>query len=584
MIRPICVVIFIIIFRLFNCWIIRTFYVPDEYWQALEPAYQNIYGYGELTWEWKHGLSFSGIDTKENMILGPKIMMTIFGIMCDIIFYIWCQKLNYINKELSGKWIFFAYISNWFIFYCVPRSLANTLEMYFYILIIYFYPHWSISLNYKINNRFIKDLVQNSPYIFLIFSTIFYRPTSVPLIILLVFHYVNLKYRFNFIIIVIINIILSCLLHLYVDYIFYKSWQLTWYNFIKFNYFHNISILYGTQPWYWYMLIGIPVILGLHVLPVMYEFFYSKLTVISTLILSILILSIFPHKEFRFLLPIIPFFSILAGNFYAKLDNGKIAFVKKLFPDHWKIIKNVYIGLVIIIHLNMAIYFSLIHQRGTIDILKYIYKQSNLQNTSTLLLMPCYSTPHYSHLHKHINIRMLSCEPKIKNDKKENSHKTSIILEDEYAMFLNNPDEFLQNIMEKAISKNLTYTHICFYSNVYPKLESSNYFKSHMKYTYCKEFFHTHFPYDNMSRYIICLCVTNSMDIPNPSFWITYLLIIILNIDYKVQKPPDAETSPSPDFLKTSTTTTYTKSLYNTFYIKKKLWTQLAENIQISHQ
>ncbi|CAK9303611.1 unnamed protein product [Gordionus sp. m RMFG-2023] len=80
------------------------------------------------------------------------------------------------------------------------------------------------------------------------------------------------------------------------------------------------------------------------------------------------------------------------------------------------------------------------------------------------------------------------------------------------------------------------------------------------------------------------MCVTNSMDIPNPSFWITYLLIIILNIDYKVQKPPDAETSPSPDFLKTSTTTTYTKSLYNTFYIKKKLWTQLAENIQISHQ
>lgn len=30
----------------------RTFFQPDEYFQALEPAHQAVFGYGHLTWEW----------------------------------------------------------------------------------------------------------------------------------------------------------------------------------------------------------------------------------------------------------------------------------------------------------------------------------------------------------------------------------------------------------------------------------------------------------------------------------------------------------------------------------------------------
>lgn len=29
-----------------------TFFQPDEYFQALEPAYHAVFGYGHLTWEW----------------------------------------------------------------------------------------------------------------------------------------------------------------------------------------------------------------------------------------------------------------------------------------------------------------------------------------------------------------------------------------------------------------------------------------------------------------------------------------------------------------------------------------------------
>jgi phosphatidylinositol glycan class B len=30
----------------------QTFFQPDEYFQALEPAHHAVFGYGHLTWEW----------------------------------------------------------------------------------------------------------------------------------------------------------------------------------------------------------------------------------------------------------------------------------------------------------------------------------------------------------------------------------------------------------------------------------------------------------------------------------------------------------------------------------------------------
>lgn len=42
--------------RIFNALTITTFFQPDEYYQALEPAWRAVFGYGELTWEWREGI------------------------------------------------------------------------------------------------------------------------------------------------------------------------------------------------------------------------------------------------------------------------------------------------------------------------------------------------------------------------------------------------------------------------------------------------------------------------------------------------------------------------------------------------
>lgn len=44
------------IIRLLSVWFVRTWYVPDEYWQSLEVAHNFVFGYGYLTWEWQKGI------------------------------------------------------------------------------------------------------------------------------------------------------------------------------------------------------------------------------------------------------------------------------------------------------------------------------------------------------------------------------------------------------------------------------------------------------------------------------------------------------------------------------------------------
>lgn len=42
----------LVLFRVVNSLLVRTYFSPDEYWQALEVGHRIAFGYGYLTWEW----------------------------------------------------------------------------------------------------------------------------------------------------------------------------------------------------------------------------------------------------------------------------------------------------------------------------------------------------------------------------------------------------------------------------------------------------------------------------------------------------------------------------------------------------
>ena len=49
----------------------------------------------------------------------------------------------------------------------------------------------------------------------------------------------------------------------------------------------------------------------------------------------------------------------------------------------------------LVTNIPTAMYFSLIHQRGTILVMKHLHDASEKKNIDVLFLMPCHSTPYY---------------------------------------------------------------------------------------------------------------------------------------------------------------------------------------------
>ena len=43
-----------LVVRILQALFTSTFFQPDEFFQALEPAHRLVFGYGHLTWEWRY--------------------------------------------------------------------------------------------------------------------------------------------------------------------------------------------------------------------------------------------------------------------------------------------------------------------------------------------------------------------------------------------------------------------------------------------------------------------------------------------------------------------------------------------------
>lgn len=66
----------------------RSFFQPDEYFQALEPAHRAVFGYGHLTWEW---------------VSDPPIRSIIYPVVWMLPYYI-TKYLNVHDTSLLVCW------------------------------------------------------------------------------------------------------------------------------------------------------------------------------------------------------------------------------------------------------------------------------------------------------------------------------------------------------------------------------------------------------------------------------------------------------------------------------------------------
>ena len=257
--------------------------------------------------------------------------------------------------------------------------------------------------------------------------------------------------------------------------------------------------LYGTHPYYWYFLVGLPCICG-SLLP----FFLYEITVVATkyistdqrqknhwsqmiedpfLVLVVIISSyvflhsLSDHKEFRFILPIMPIICVLAGHAISQFEHNCDSLMENAVPVEHKMPRvsvlrrrRIIIAIFFILNYPHLFYLCRFHQRASIDVNRYISnyifdKRTNQQigysipSTSSTYnihyFLGCHSTPLYSHLHirplnstSHISISAwtLDCSPDCRSD-------PNMVCESDF--FLLNPNDFFFN----TYNRNEAITH-----------------------------------------------------------------------------------------------------------------------------
>ncbi len=185
-----------------------------------------------------------------------------------------------------------------------------------------------------------------------------------------------------------------------------------------------------------------------------------------------------PHKEFRFLLPILPL-----ANIYVGVGLWRLA---KWFRVRKYRIAFLYAAL----HIPLALYFSMVHMRGALSIMTVLQNKiaedsitaaaSPNSIISVHFLMPCYATPLTTHLHvnmlkkKQLKLRVLDCTPRVESPKSEKLR------------FIANPTSFVQDLYHGALLPDYIVLFDIHAMKLRPWLESMDYVET-------TRVFHSHY-------------------------------------------------------------------------------------------
>ncbi|KAH6587837.1 hypothetical protein BASA61_006190 [Batrachochytrium salamandrivorans] len=431
----------LLVFRINNSLVVRTYFDPDEFWQSLE-------------------------------VLAPRIFQGVLAAISDFFTFLLAYRLFGVNTAL---WTLASVAMSWFNYYCLVRTYSNSLEACITSIALYFWP-WSSAASSE------GRLRRRGLRISLFFAALacVVRPTSAIVWIYLGMSLLLRRYIRAYAVIqdVAITMVFAILFSVLIDYQFYHTWTFIPYDFLKVNVVENISLFYGRHPFHWYFTQGLPVVL-LTLLPatiwgVLHTRCASERECFWMCAWTVCCLSLQGHKEFRFLLPIISPLLVYAGHgirvieandLISEFDTAPVlapalaptptpASTANTNPPQalgrhrpsrhrkwlWPIL--VLIGST---HFLAAIYLSRTHQKGVIQVMDWLRTEVRENRALDILfLMPCHSTPFYSYIHRNIPMRFVTCEPPLGiSDPKGYLDETDILY--------NNPLHFFQTYFEDQI-------------------------------------------------------------------------------------------------------------------------------------
>jgi phosphatidylinositol glycan class B len=341
----------------------ESYFVPDEHWQSLEIAHHMVFGYGFLTWEWHKGirsflfpapfallyklLQWFRLDTPATLMFLPRILMCVQLAFQDLLVF-----------DIGGDRALAVYLSLWGSSYFGTRTLTNSLESLFFLLLYRF----------------------ESPVV-LVVVAFWLRPTSLFASIWFFDFRRSITLR---------NLgigVLSVMGLVVFDAVCYakESLPVPWFTplrFLYFNFVKGYAVKYGSQPLFFYFYSCVPSLLVV-LTPFLYRCLGSRFFRFA--IADIFLLSLSRHKEIRYLAPVLPFFALA------------------LAP----VVQNWTLHLNAIVQLTALIFLSRFHQIGQTRIMEYVSRDP----LPTMFLLPCHSTPLTPSVHRNITLTILPCPP-----------------------------------------------------------------------------------------------------------------------------------------------------------------------------
>lgn len=240
-----------------------------------------------------------------------------------------------------------------------------------------------------------------------------------------------------------LGIFLACM----VDRYFYGFWTIPFLGSFHFNVVLGNATLYGSHPWHWYLTSGIPAITGLWLPFIVWDFgslllsglpgFFKQKNAASRNLWIVIVVytlahSQANHKEFRFLLPILPLFCVLAGphvRSFFRIWTWDRAAAQTQSPSYKLATLLPLATLMILANLIALMYLGLFHQSAPISVnhkvaaivtdslVRHRSDGEDQRNTFSIhyLTGACHSTPLHSYLHVpegiHYDTWSLDCSP-----------------------------------------------------------------------------------------------------------------------------------------------------------------------------
>ncbi|KAL9949414.1 glycosylphosphatidylinositol anchor biosynthesis [Verticillium nonalfalfae] len=413
----------LLVIRAFNAYWVTTFFQPDEYFQALEPAWQMAFGPGAgawLTWEWQHQLRSSlhpalfaavywladqgarllpvWLDARPILLAAaPKAAQAAFAAAGD-----WCTwqlAVRLFGPDTSASWFaLFMSMCNPFHWYCSTRTFSNSLETTLTVAALNYWPwelfaeHESVKENPKGPSTILKSVNGLRLSLVLAAIAVTLRPTNI-IIWLTVIITTFATTLFNpksvvtsSIYAVLIREIILCGalvlgLSLVSDRLWFGEWTLPAYKWLYFNISQSLAVFYGRNDWHYYLSQGIP-LLTTTFLPFALVALYKTpstgirvtdltlRTLAASVYAMIATLSLISHKEVRFIYPLLPMLHVLAAPLVSSFfTNPAPAPTREKPLPRPTLARRPLVYIALLLNATLAGYLSIFHQPAPLQVL-----------------------------------------------------------------------------------------------------------------------------------------------------------------------------------------------------------------------